>query len=364
MRQSTLSTQAATRRSDGASSQTALQARGDYLVNHVISCPDCHTPHKARRGSPDLTKFLAGDPVLRDAAERRQARLAQPHERRDRPQELHRRPIKEMFLNGKLPHRRAMQSAALNPYDALLRVSQHGCPSTRTRLSRTCNGARRQQHDPAPRGLRSTSPTPANSARHQRDPAPARDLHGRVTARCAAATSRRESGLCVECHTQHQMAADVSQHRRRTSRGGEDFSALFASTLMIDPVSLNLTSDTATGLGTWGRDGHRQRSLAGQVQGRHGHLPAHAGGAHGRLRAASTADDAMDIANYIKSLPPIHQRDCRHVRLSRRFRRPDGGTDALMSEAGSDASSGDALRQLALSAAAPRRARGDRACGR
>ena len=33
--------------------------RGNYLVNHVSLCGDCHTPPKAD-GSPDLSKFLAG----------------------------------------------------------------------------------------------------------------------------------------------------------------------------------------------------------------------------------------------------------------------------------------------------------------
>src|SRR5450432_1756649 len=39
---------------------TPAQARGAYIVNHVAACPDCHTPTKPD-GSPDLTKFLAGN---------------------------------------------------------------------------------------------------------------------------------------------------------------------------------------------------------------------------------------------------------------------------------------------------------------
>src|SRR3954468_8600818 len=40
--------------------------RGDYLVNHVAACPDCHTPRKMD-GSPDMAKFLSGVECLADA---------------------------------------------------------------------------------------------------------------------------------------------------------------------------------------------------------------------------------------------------------------------------------------------------------
>ena len=35
-------------------------ARGDYLVNHVLSCTDCHTPVDPSTGAPIVEKYLAG----------------------------------------------------------------------------------------------------------------------------------------------------------------------------------------------------------------------------------------------------------------------------------------------------------------
>ena len=35
-------------------------ARGDYLVNHVLSCTDCHTPVDPTTGAPIIDKYLAG----------------------------------------------------------------------------------------------------------------------------------------------------------------------------------------------------------------------------------------------------------------------------------------------------------------
>jgi hypothetical protein len=37
----------------------ALIARGDYLVNNVVLCNDCHTPF-TQEGHPDMTKALQG----------------------------------------------------------------------------------------------------------------------------------------------------------------------------------------------------------------------------------------------------------------------------------------------------------------
>ncbi len=40
----------------------ALLARGDYLVNNVVLCGDCHTPMTAQ--GPDLSRRLQGGPNL------------------------------------------------------------------------------------------------------------------------------------------------------------------------------------------------------------------------------------------------------------------------------------------------------------
>ena len=82
-----------------------------------------------------------------------------------------------------------------------------------------------------------------------------------------------ESGLCIECHTKHLMGGADRSTRRSSSRAARTSRRFFATTLMIHPVSKNLTSDTATGLGTWSRDGHRQRALEGKDKAGNGICP-------------------------------------------------------------------------------------------
>jgi mono/diheme cytochrome c family protein len=48
-------------------SAAMLVARGDYLVNHVAACGDCHTPRNAD-GTPDQTKALSGIDCFLDTA--------------------------------------------------------------------------------------------------------------------------------------------------------------------------------------------------------------------------------------------------------------------------------------------------------
>ncbi len=112
--------------------------------------------------------------------------------------------------------------------------------------------------------------------------------------------------------------------------GGEDFSALFATTLMITPVSKNLTSDVQTGLGSWAVSDIVNVLKQGKAKDGTGicpPMPAGPMGAYGHLSDA----DATDIANYIHSLPPKTHADRRHVRVP-----------ALPHDAGADAHATDA----------------------
>jgi mono/diheme cytochrome c family protein len=178
--------------------------------------------------------------------------------------------------------------------------------------------------------------TPATPVDPNKIPLPLADFVDRESAlrgRYLAA----ESGLCIECHTKHQMAADPIDPTKFFA-GGEDFSDFFASTLMIHPVSKNLTSDTTTGLGTWTAADVFKALKMGKAKDGSGICPPMPLADYANL----TDGDAMDIANYIKSLPPIVNVVADMCMFSPGGP-PDGGTEAGMSEAGSDAvSSGDA----------------------
>ena len=49
-------------KADGKDDAAALVKRGEYLVNRVGMCVDCHTPHTAK-GEPDKSKQLQGGPI-------------------------------------------------------------------------------------------------------------------------------------------------------------------------------------------------------------------------------------------------------------------------------------------------------------
>jgi mono/diheme cytochrome c family protein len=60
--ESSTSSEGATSDGEGGLTVAELVARGDYIVNHVAACGDCHTPRDAK-GMLDETKHLAGSPV-------------------------------------------------------------------------------------------------------------------------------------------------------------------------------------------------------------------------------------------------------------------------------------------------------------
>jgi cytochrome c553 len=113
-----------------------------------------------------------------------------------------------------------------------------------------------------------------------------------------------QAGLCIECHTQHLAAGSATVlDETKMFAGGEDFSSLFAGTLNITPVSKNLTSDT-TGLSTWAVADIVTVLKQGKAKDGTGICPPMPVGPMGAFGGLTDAD-ATDIANYIKSLPPI-----------------------------------------------------------
>jgi mono/diheme cytochrome c family protein len=277
---------------------TAKQARGEYLVNAVIACSDCHTPQTPT--GPDLTHFLAGNPTFiqlpnGDALPTRNL-TNDPTGLMNRTDDE----IKNMFLNGLRPT--ATGTEALNPvmpYYVFHNMNSDDADAIVAYL-RTVPGVsnsiprRAASFDvpaPAPPLDATKLPTPPAS-----DPNLASSMRGMYLA--------TKGGICVECHTQHlDPGAATVLDEARFFEGGEDFSSLFATTLMIHPVSKNLTSDNATGLGTWAVSDIVTVLKQGKAKDGTGicpPMPVGPNGAFGHL----TDGDATDIANYIHSLPP------------------------------------------------------------
>jgi hypothetical protein len=276
-------------------------ARGKYLVENVIACSDCHTP-KLASGAPDSTHYLAGNATfvkLPDGSMLPSANLTpDPTGLGGYTNEQ----IKHMFMDGMTPQGVDGGTRALNsvmPYYVFHNMAGDDADAIVAYL---------RSIPPVKNNLPPRSPafdvtTPANyidptaiptppSSYPQRDSA----LRGRYLA--------TESGLCIECHTPHPASGPNAIDPTKYFQGGEDFTQFFIGTLNIHPVSANLTSDSTTGLGDW----TAEQIVTVLLQGKDAEgtgicppMPAGPSGAYGGL----TAQDALDIAHYIKSLPPV-----------------------------------------------------------
>jgi cytochrome c553 len=283
---------------------TVQQARGQYLVDHVIGCPDCHTPHdmmgglikeKYMSGWECFVKLPTGDCIssrnLTNDATGLKNRTADE--------------IKNMFLNGIRPPATsggsgdggAPEPTALNPimpYYVFHNMDADDADAIVAYL-RTIPAV---DHAVPRRATVFDVPGPAPYLNPDLIPLPKPDavnkesaMHGRYL------TSK--IGLCIECHTQHNTPGpgDVLM-TAKFFQGGEMFPLGFP----VTPISKNLTSDPATGLGNWTAD--QIITVLKQGKDKDGKgicppMPVGPMGAYGGL----TDQDARDIANYIKSLP-------------------------------------------------------------
>jgi hypothetical protein len=323
---------------------TPLQARGQYLVDSVIACGDCHTPRKMD-GSPDFAKYLAGNanfvalPNGDKLPSRNLTNDATGLKNRTDAE------IKAMFMDGKRPVTTGTGTEALNPvmpYYVFHNLKAEDADAIVAYL-RVVPGV----DNMIPRRSAAFDvPAPANYIDPDKIPLPLETFPARESA-LRGRYLAGESGLCIECHTQHVMTADVL-NTAKLFQGGEDFSAFFAATLMIHPVSKNLTSDPATGLGNWTAAEIVKVLKEGKAKDGSGicpPMPVGPMGAYGHLKD----DDAMDIANYIKSLPPAVNAVpdmCVFPPMppdgGAEAGTSDGGTDVATSEAGDDTAAGDA----------------------
>lgn len=324
--------------SSDAVTLTPLQARGQYLVNVVIGCSDCHTPRNAQ-GGPDMTKFLAGNPdfvvvpTVGSLGSRNLTNDATGLKNRTDDE------IKDMFLNGKRPISSTdggVGTEPLNPimpYYVLHNMTDEDANAIVAYL-RTVPGVKNE----IPRRAAAFDvPKPANYLDPNLIPLPLAAYPERESAlrgRYLAA----ESGLCVECHTKHLDITATNNDAIDTSKlfaGGEDYSSLFAATLKIHPVSANLTSDATTGLASWTVADIQKALHDGLDKQGMGICPPMPWQAYAHL----TDQDAKDIANYVKSLPPVVNAVADMCSFPAAT--TDGGTDGNASDGGADASSTD-----------------------
>ncbi|HVR64240.1 MAG TPA: hypothetical protein VMU50_20210 [Polyangia bacterium] len=283
---------------------SAAAMRGKYLVNSVVGCSDCHTPPGAN-GMPDLTMFLAGNknfvvlPNGDKLGSRNLTNDATGLKNRSDDE------IKNMFLNG-------MRPAAVGGADAGTSQALNPIMPYYIFHNMTSDDA-----DAIVAYLR-TVPAVMNTIPQRGPsfevpgPAPALDLNAVKSPKYADAATQQSAlrgkylasqvGLCVECHTKHNdPGAATVLDEANLFAGGEDFSAFFATTLMIHPVSKNLTGDDTTGLGKWTAMDVQNCLAKGKSKDGTGICPPMPLAVYMMM----APQDQMDIANYIKSLPAI-----------------------------------------------------------
>jgi len=279
-------------------------ARGEYLVNVVSVCTDCHTPRKAD-GSPDFDKFLAGVECFIDAdpTDDEVGCLSSRNLTNDVTGLKNRsdEEIKDMFLTGVRPDGEVLHP--IMPYWSYGNMTEDDADAIVAFL-RTVPGV---EHELPPNQAPFLPPDePAVRVDLDEVPAPPSD-----SARYESAMRGRylaaQAGVCLECHTpETEPGTPEPRDLSLAFSGGNMFSR---DALGLPPnfpeeiYTRNLTSHS-TGLADWTREDIvrlLKEGLTPTDKPACPPMPAGPMGAFGRL----TDDDALDIATYLKTLPPI-----------------------------------------------------------
>jgi mono/diheme cytochrome c family protein len=209
--------------------------------------------------------------------------------------------IKRMFLDGIRPASGTAAEVALNPvmpYYSFHNMTAADADAVVAYL-RTVPAV---AHSVPPRDVEFDVPVHANYIDPLTIPAPATTFPEAASAmrgRYLAA----EAGVCLECHTQHNPPAMPPNPNvldpAMFFAGGERFDFGFP----VVPVSKNLTSDAVTGLANWTPTDIVTAIKMGKDRDGRGICPPMPYGPMGPYAGLKDAD-TLDIANYIKSLPP------------------------------------------------------------
>ena len=281
--------------SAGTGGDAELVSRGQYLVNNVIGCPDCHTPRNAM-GAPIADQYLAGAECFVQLEN--EACLHSRNLTNDETGLANRTDdeIKKMIRDGIRPSSTGdVALSPVMPYYVFHNITDADMNAIVAYL-RTVPAV---AHEVPRSAMVFEVPAPANYLTDAAIPMPMdgyaemeRALRGRYLA--------TESGACIECHTKHIQGDPNVIDYTKFFAGGEEY----AIGLPTVPIAKNLTSDTETGLGSWTPEEIVAALLEGKDKDGAGICPP----MPVQPMAPYTGldpEDALDIAHYIKSLPPI-----------------------------------------------------------
>ena len=294
--------------SAGTDGGQTKQQRGEYLVKHVGACPDCHTPRKAD-GSPDLAKFLAGNPTFADIAPNDDAGgIGMVPSRNITPDTTTGigswtdAEIKAAFLDG-MSKRTGAPLFPIMPYYVLHNMTPEDADAIVAYLRSVppINNAIAPRQDLGFPFTQAAQPVPVasipNTTLATTDANYARAQNGKYLA--------GHIGICMECHTKDVQAA-VPIDTTRLFQGNREFQAVEFGLPPGFPAiifSRNLTP-TANGIQGW-----TAQAVADAIRlgvDKDGvpicpPMPAGPGQAFGGI----TPSDALDIGHYLTTLPPV-----------------------------------------------------------
>jgi mono/diheme cytochrome c family protein len=281
----------------GGDDDTAIESPvecGRYIVDHVAVCQDCHTPRN-EDGIPIADQYLAGAECFAELPNGSclNTRNLTNHEtgllnRSDDD-------IKRMIRDGVRPAVTGDQPLSpVMPYYIFHNMSEADLNAVVAYL-RTVPGV---DHAIDRSGPEFEVPAAANPLDTSRIPMPM-DGYSDTAAALRGRYLAAQAGVCLECHTQHIMGDPNVLDYAGIFAGGEQFPV----GLPVVPVSSNLTSD-ATGLAEWTVEDIVEVLQDGTDVDGNGICPPMPVGPMGPF-AGLKPEDALDIAHYIKSLPPI-----------------------------------------------------------
>jgi mono/diheme cytochrome c family protein len=281
-----------------AQDQRSILQRGQYLVDSVAMCKDCHTPRNPD-GSFDASRYLAGVECLVDVDPAPgKGCLNTRNLTPDRTGLKNRTDaqIEDMFLKGVTPTGRALNP--IMPYWSYHNMTAADADAVVAWIRSVPAVAHAVPESEAPW---ISPPRPAAPIDPATIPMPPESDAGAVRGRYLAAMA----GLCLECHTPQLPPGGIRPiDMSRPFAGGRDFAGISPSPPFPPHIySRNLTQD-ATGLAGWTAAEVVKALKHGLDRQGHGICPPMPSGPKGGY-GGLTDEDATDIASYVLTLPAI-----------------------------------------------------------
>lgn len=268
-------------------------ARGEYLVNHVMACGDCHTPRN-QQGQPDPARFLAGTPEAPNLTPSKDG-LGEWSAAEIKQAVFHGKTPSGHILSAEMPYW-AFQAARDEDADALVAYLQ-SIPA----IDNAQHEVGEEAHDHA-----AHEHGPVQLAQPLRlDMMPETTLAPGTPEYQQAQDGKRLAIIanCASCHTE-AAEGKLPINTEKLLAGGHEFRGILPSP-PFPPVIVasNLTPDTH-GLAGWTPEQIKRALQEGvNPQGRQICPPMPSGphGAYGGMHDK----DALALGHYLTSIPPV-----------------------------------------------------------